>query len=91
MHDVRLDLQDMDRLAPTVKAAAPRSHRCPRLRPLSRGYAYHHARADYESFMILMSIVMQTTVPRTVMDSITRAEDTCSWNGMGMADIVCIV
>lgn len=41
--------------------------------------------------MILMSIVMQTTVPRTVMDSITGPEDTCSWNGMGMADIVCIV
>lgn len=88
---MHVDSQGMDLLAPRVKAAAPRSHRYPRLRPLSRGYAYHHARADYESFMILMSIVMQTTVPRTVMDSITRAKDTCSWNGMGMADIVCIV
>lgn len=32
--------------------------------------------------MTLMSIVMQTTVPRTALYSITRLEATCSWNGM---------
>lgn len=35
--------------------------------------------------MILMSIVMQTTVPRKVMDSFTELEDTCSWNKHDMA------
>lgn len=32
--------------------------------------------------MILMSIVMRTTAPRTATDNITRLEHTCSWNGM---------
>lgn len=32
--------------------------------------------------MILMSIFMQTSLPRTVLDSLAGLEDTCSWNGM---------
>lgn len=32
--------------------------------------------------MILMSILMQTSVSRTVLDNLTGLEDTCSWNGM---------
>lgn len=38
--------------------------------------------------MILMSIIMQTTAPRTAMDSLNGLEDTCSWFRHGMADIV---